>query len=298
MPRGTGTRTLAAVPAQGPGTDRETVMSATTTAGWQVQGNAADAYEAYLVPAIFTPMSRRLVEVADVRPGDRVLDVACGTGVVARAAAERVGSTGVVVGVDLNPDMLDTAARATAGLVPAVDLRQGDVHALPFEDDRFDVTLCEEALQFFADRVGALREMRRVTAPGGRVACSVLRSTERNPVYEVLATALGEFAGSAAETMMRSPFALGDADTLRADARTAGLTDVHIRIAVSEERFPSVAEFVRREAASSPLAGPLGALADDRREALVGALEERLAAHRDDDGLTFHNETHILTGHA
>lgn len=273
-------------------------MSTTTATGWQVHGTAADAYEAYLVPSIFAPMSRRLVAAADVRPGDRVLDVACGTAVVARAAAALVGPTGTVTAVDVNPDMLATAARVTADVAPTIELREGDVHDLPFDDGAFDVTVCEEAVQFFADRVGALREMRRVTTTGGRVAFSVLRSTEHNPVYEVFAAALGEFAGPDAERMMRSPFALGDAAILRRDAEAAGLVEVRVRIAVSEERFPSVAEFIRREGASSPLAGPLGALDDERRRGLVGALEERLAGHLDDDGIAFHNETHVVTARA
>lgn len=274
-------------------------MSTSTTAlGWQLQGNAADAYEAYLVPAIFEPMARRLVAEADVAPGDRVLDVACGTGIVARASAARVGATGSVTGVDINPDMLATADRASADVTPRIDWQQADAAALPFDDDTFDVTLCEEAVQFFTDRVAVLRELRRVTRPGNRVAFSVLRSLEHNPVYGIFARALGEHAGGDAEQMMGSPFALGDREALRAAARQAGLTDIRIRIAVGEERFPSVPEFVRREAASSPLAGPLGALDDDRRGALIESLERDLADHFDDTGLAFHNETHIVTARA
>ena len=269
-----------------------------TERGWQVQGTAADAYEQYLVPAIFDAMAPRLVAAAEVQPGDRVLDVACGTGVVARTAARRVGSTGSVTAVDVNPDMLATARRSAAHVSPPIDWREADVAALPFDDDAFDVVLCEEAVQFFGDRVAALREMRRVAMPGGRVAFSVLRSVEHNRVYAILSRALGEHAGAAAEQMMRSPFAGGDAAALRAAARDAGLTDVCVRIAVNEERFASVAEFVRQEAASSPLAGPLGALAEDRRTALVTSLERQLAPHMDDMGLAFHNETHIVTARA
>lgn len=270
----------------------------TTERGWQLQGTSADAYEQYLVPAIFDAMGRRLVAAAEVQPGDRVLDVACGTGVVARTAARRLGSTGSVTGVDVNPDMLATARRSSAHVAPPIGWREADVAALPFDDDAFDVVLCEEAVQFFGDRVAALREMRRVATPGGRVAFSVLRSVEHNPVYAIVAQALGDHASAAAEQMMRSPFALGDADVLRVAARDAGLTDIRVRIAINEERFDSVAEFVRQEAASSPLAGPLGALAEDRRAALVASLERQLAPHLDDIGLAFHNETHIVTARA
>lgn len=272
-------------------------MSAPPTqhSGWQLQGNAAEAYEAYLVPAIFAAMSRRLVAVANVQTGDRVLDAACGTGVVARAAARQVGPTGAVAAVDINADMLATARQAAAGISPPIDFQQADVTDMPFGDSAFDIVLCEEAVQFFSDRVAALREMRRVTASGGRVMFSVLRSLDHHPVYAVFADALRQHAGPDAAQMMGSPFAFGDAEALRGAAVGAGLHDIEIRIAVNEERFPSVAEFVRREAASSPLAGPLSSLSTDRHAALLETLEQRLAPYVDDAGLAFHNETHIVT---
>ena len=276
------------------GTTTETT-AATPAGGWQLQGNAAEAYQSYLVPAIFRAMSRRLVTAADVGLGDRVLDVATGTGVVARTAAERVGPRGTVVAIDVNPDMLATAARASTDVTPQIDWRQADATELPFGDATFDVVMCQEAIQFLDDRVAALREMRRTASPDGRIIFSVFRSLAHHPVYELLARSLGEHAGLDAATMMGSPFALGDASVLRAAAHDAGLRGVQIQIAINEERFPSVAEFVRREAASSPLAGPLSALDEHALAALVAQLELELASHLDDAGMAFHNETHIVT---
>lgn len=264
----------------------------TTEAGWQLEDDAANAYQSYLVPAIFEPMSHRLVSAAGVESAQRVLDVACGTGVVSRAAARAVGRGGTTTGIDLNADMLAAAARASDD---PIEFRLGDVGDLPFEDGSFDVALCQEAVQFFPDRVAALREMRRVTRPGGRVAFSVFRSLDHHPVYATFAAALGEHAGPEAEAMMESPFALGDPEVLRSAALEAGLEHVEVRISVGAERFPSVVDFVHQEAASSPLAGPLGALDPDRRTALIRDLETKLAPHLDDAGLAFPNETHIVT---
>lgn len=272
-----------------------TMSSTTSETGWQLEGDAAQAYEDHLVRSIFDAMSRRLVEAAGVRPGDRALDVACGTGVVARAAAGIVGSTGSVSGIDINPQMLATARQVARDFEPAIEFHQGDVADLPFEDGMFDVVLCEEAVQFFGDRVGALREMGRVTTPGGCVAFTVLRSLEHHPVYAAFAGALGEHVGPEARGMMSSPFALGDAGTLRSAAQEAGLEEIEIRIAINEERFPSVEEFVVGEAAASPLAGPLAALDRARRDALLATMQNVLAPHLDDAGLAFHNETHIVT---
>lgn len=273
-----------------------TTLKTGTEGGWQLEGSAAGAYQAYLVPAIFDAMSRRLVAAAGVRPGHAVLDVGCGTGVVARAAARVAGPDGAVTGIDVNPEMLATADRASPDT--GIHWERADATALPFPDDTFDVVLCEEVLQFLDDRVTALEQMRRVAVPGGTVALSVLRGLDHNPPYATFVRALERHAGPEAARMMASPFALGDAGTLRREAEAAGLRDVEIRIAVSEERFPSVAEMVRREAASSPLAGPLGALDDGARDALVAAMEEALAEHTDDAGVAFHNETHLVTARA
>lgn len=273
------------------------MATASEAGGWQVEGSAAEAYERYLVPVIFEAAAGRLVEAAGVGAGEQVLDVACGTGVVARAAARRVGPTGAVTGVDVNPEML-AAARRSGEAGAAIEWRQADVVSLPFDDGVFDVVLCQEAVQFFPDPVAAMREMRRVAVSGGRVAFSVFRSLEHHPVYATFAGLLGEHVGPEAEAMMGSPFGLGDAGRLRSLAHEAGLRDVEIRIAIGEERFPSVGELVRWEAASSPLAGPLGRLPEGRRGALVAALERQLASRVDDAGLVFHNETHVVTARA
>lgn len=270
-------------------------MTTTTETGWQLADSAADAYEAYLVPVIFTELAERLVAAAAVAPGQQVLDAACGTGVVARAAAGRVGADGQVTGVDINPDMLSTARRVAEQAGASIEFVQADVAELPFDDDTFDVALCEEALQFVPDPTAVLRELARVTVPGGRIAVSVFRGLDRHEAYATFARLLGEHAGPEAETMMRSPFAFGGAERLRAVAGDAGLVDVDIRIGVGSERFASIQDFVAQEAASSPLAGPLGELSEGRRDALVADLTDALADHIDDAGLVFPNETQVLT---
>lgn len=118
------------------------------------------------------PWVRRLVDVAALRPADHVLDVACGTGFVARKAAEHVGTGGRVVGIDLNTGMIE-AARATADGRDTIEWRTGDAAALPFADASFDVVLCQQGVQFFPDRLQGLREMNRVLRQGGRLAFTV-----------------------------------------------------------------------------------------------------------------------------
>jgi SAM-dependent methyltransferase len=273
-------------------------MTGETQAGWQLAEDSAEAYERYLVPAIFVEMADRLLDLAEVGQGARMLDVGCGTGIVARRAAPRVGAAGRLTALDLNEDMLRVARRVSQGLRPAIEWRQGDALALPFADGSFDVVVCQQALQFFQDPERGLREMRRVTAPGGRVVAAVLRPIRYSPPYGPLADALERHVGREAGAMMRSPFPAWDRDAVKGLAGRAGLRDPHVRIVVGAVRYPSPAEMLRQEAASSPLAGPLRALPAATRESLVRDLEGALAEFVDDAGLAFPLETFVARARA
>jgi ubiquinone/menaquinone biosynthesis C-methylase UbiE len=269
-------------------------MTGDTQAGWQLAEDSADAYERYLVPAIFVEMAERLLDLAGIGKGERVLDVGCGTGIVARRAAARVGGGGHLAGLDLNEGMLRVARRVSQGLRPPIEWRRGDALALPFADGSFDAVVCQQALQFFPDPEKGLREMRRVTAAGGRVAVAVLRDVRYSPPYGPLADALERHAGREAGAMMRSPFQSWDREALKGLVARAGLRDPHVRIVVVAVRYPSIPEMLRQEAASSPLAGPLRALPAATRDALVRELEGTLAGFVDDAGVAFPLETFVV----
>src|SRR5262245_11922824 len=119
---------------------------------WQLAGNAADRYEEILVPTVFGPWATDLLELADLQPGERVLDVACGTGIVARLAAREVGTTGEVTGLDLNAGMLQVARSLLAPSGASVTWVEGSALAMPLLDASFDVVLCQQGFQFFPDR--------------------------------------------------------------------------------------------------------------------------------------------------
>jgi SAM-dependent methyltransferase len=255
--------------------------------GWQLTGSSADAYEQLLVPSIFEPWAQGLVDLAEPRPGEHVLDAACGTGVVARAAATRVGPDGTVTGVDVNAGMLATA-RSTDTVI---SWRHADVTALPFPDDTFDLVLCQQGFQFMADRDAAARELRRVLARPGRLALSTWRAIDRSPGYAAFADALDRHAGAGG--IMRAPFAFGDREPLRSLLLGAGFDRVRIVIDVKLCRFPSVDEFLRFEVLASPLAEPVGRLDAEERDALVADLEDVLDPYVDDDGLALPIESHV-----
>ena len=143
-----------------------------------------EIYQREMVPASFARWAPDLVDLGAVGPGQRVLDVACGTGVVTRLAAERVGSSGRAVGLDVNADMLAAARAASPG--SRIEWHEGSALALPFPDASFDVLFCQQGLQFFPDRAAGLREMRRVLVPGGRLALSCWRSVDHQPGMRAL----------------------------------------------------------------------------------------------------------------
>ena len=218
---------------------------------WQLVRDAAIAYENDFVPAIFDQWPPVLAQIAGIKTGDRVLDVACGTGILAREAAARVGPTGRVTGLDLNDGMLAVARR----LRPELDWRQGDAERLPFEDEVFDVVASQFALMFFPDRVAAMREMWRVLAPRGRLVVAVCAPLAHSKGYSVLASILRREAGEPAAAMVEGYFAVGDEATLEGLCNTAGIACASVHNHEGWARFASIDEFIRIEIKGSPLAG-------------------------------------------
>lgn len=270
-------------------------MTTGSTDGWQLDAGGAETYEEFLVPGLMDRWARDLVATADLQPGERVLDLACGTGIVTRHVAARVGREGAIVGVDLNPAMLDVARRVTSRLATPVRWERTSAETLPFEDGSFDAVLCQQGLQFFPDRLGALEEAFRVTASGGRLVVSTCRSVEHQPGYAALTEIITERIGIDAGDIVRSPYSLGDPHELRTLVTKAGFRDAHLTIVITPFRVPSAAALLQGETASSPLGDVFASLDADVVSGVVEELARRLAAHTDDDGVTFPFETLVLT---
>ena len=236
-----------------------------------LDADAAAFYDRHFVPAIFGKWAPLVVDAASLAPGDRVLDVACGTGVVAREAARRLGERGRVVGLDASACMLDRA-RAAA---PGVEWREGDAAALPFPDESFDDVLCQAALMFLPDRVGALREMRRVLRPGGTLVVQTFGASE---AYDEAAAVLEEVAGREVADVFRAPFALADARTVTALVAEAGFGTVEHDTHRVPATFASIEDFVRTEIEGWILKG----LVDPA--AVLPRMRERLARFVAPDG--------------
>jgi ubiquinone/menaquinone biosynthesis C-methylase UbiE len=203
----------------------QSIESKPTSAAEQAPLNPAEAYELFAVPALFAPAAERLLAAARPQAGERVLDVGTGTGIVARLAAAHVGQSGSVTGLDASADMLSVARAAAVQEGLSIAWQEGLAEHLPFPEGSFDLVLCQYALMFFSDPSSALVDMRRVLAPGGRVALSVFQDIERHPFYAALDQAIERQLGV---STVAAIFALGDADALGESLARAGFRDIVI----------------------------------------------------------------------
>jgi ubiquinone/menaquinone biosynthesis C-methylase UbiE len=266
-----------------------------TQSQWQFVGSVPENYEQYLVSSIFAPWADPLVNLADLQPSQRVLDIACGTGIVARTAARRLGSDGSVIGLDLSAPMLAIARSAAATEGVSIEWREGSAVQLPFVDEEFDVVFCQQGLQFFPDRSASLREMHRVLVRTGKLVLSVWREIEKSPGFLALAEGLARhLSRDAGMSMTSGPFSLSNAEELRKLVADAGFRDINVHPEVKILHYPSSNEFVLRYAAGSPLAAVVAGVDETARSALLTEVADRLGSHIDDHGLAFPIETNIV----
>jgi ubiquinone/menaquinone biosynthesis C-methylase UbiE len=255
----------------------------------QVTRSAAEIYEEFFVPALFAEWAPRVADAAAIGPGDHVLDVACGTGVLAREAASRVGARGRVVGLDRNEWMFEVARR----VAPDIDWVPGLAEALPFAKGEFDVVVSQFGLMFFDDRMTALREMWRVLRPGGRMVVAVWDAAERAPGYATLIALIERLFSEAAANALRAPFSLGDPADLSRLALAAGISDARLETVMGTARFPSIESWVYTDVKGWTLADMID---DAQLTTLQREAQQELARFRQPDGtVAFVAPAHILT---
>lgn len=259
---------------------------------WQVTANAAELYEELLVPTTFKPWAEDLLALAALREGDRVLDVACGTGIVARMAAERVGAAGAVTGLDLNPGMIRVARSVPVPSGAPVTWVEGSALKMPLPDTSFDVVLCQQGLQFLPDQPAGLSEFRRVLVVGGRILLSVWEG--ETPYTRALSTAVERHAGAQAAATLRTSRICPDRDALQLLVSEAGFRDVHVRTRTLHRRLSQIAHFVLRHLAATPVADAVAALSEQARAQLADDARAALAQYEDGDAVVFPETAHVV----
>ena len=254
----------------------------------QVTQSAAEVYEEFFVPALFLEWAPRVADAAQLVPAQKVLDVACGTGVLARESARRVGPVGAVTGLDRNDGMLAVARRKA----PDIDWQLGMAEALCFADGAMDAVVSQLGLMFFEDRRAALREMWRVARPGGRIAVAVWAALESAPGYAAMTVLLQRLFGDRIADALRAPYALGDPKALRSEFSEAGIPSIEIRTWDGTARFPSIESWVHTDVKGWTLSNLID---DEQYGRLLRAAQEDLATYVQRDGtVAFGCAAHIV----
>jgi ubiquinone/menaquinone biosynthesis C-methylase UbiE len=241
-------------------------------------GNSvAEAYEELLVPRMFEPWSKLLLSEAKLSSGESVLDVACGPGTVARSASEMVGPKGKVTATDISPPMLDVArAKPQAPNSAPIEFVESPAHPLKVKDASFALTVCQQGLQFFPEKVEALKEMARVTQPGGRIAVAVWGSLSQNPIMGEVHAALQETIPSSIADLMKAPFSLNDSEELMALAREAGLKNAEVKTLSLPLVFEGGINQTIRFLEATPLAPQIAELPMEQQTELATSIRSRL----------------------
>jgi len=260
---------------------------------WQLTAEAAELYERFVARYILGPWAPLLVDAARLAAGEHVLDVACGTGVVTRVAAQRVGPTGQVVGVDLNPGMIAVARSLPAPVGAPIEWFERSALDLRLGNASFDVVLCQQGLQFFPDKKVALQEMRRVLDHGGRLALSVWNSV--GLYNSAVGDALARFVSKEAAARFNASRQTPAAEELQHLAMEAGFSEVEVRVSRIDAHLPHLDKFILDHLAATPVAPVIAAADPDARDKICASVVKQLQRYADGDGVTYPEETHVLT---
>ncbi len=255
----------------------------------QVVASAAEVYEDFFIPALFEEWPPRVADAAHIGPGQRVLDVACGTGVLARYVAGQVGPDGSVIGVDINDGMLAVARR----IAPEIEWRHGEAEQLPFAGNTFDAVVSQFALMFFRDRQAAIKEMVRVLRPGGHLAVAVWDFIENSPGYAAMAKLLRRLFGEQAADALRFPYVLGDIEVVQSLFANSELPDVEFATYEGTARFPSIESWVYTDIRGWTLADMIDA---EQYETLLREARRELRPFANEEGkVAFSSPAHIIS---
>lgn len=270
----------------------------TDTASSGAPETFAERYEATLVPVIFRPWARELIARATPQDGEDILDLACGTGAVTHEVVLSGIKAGGLTGADYSAGMLEVA-RAKAGRAGfSADWVEADAAALPFEDDRFDVAFCQQALQFFPDRPAALSELRRVMRPGGRVAFCVSQELALNPLLRSQAATLDKWSSPAAGDAVRAICGLPDGVKIRAMFDRAGFNDVAVESVSLDLHHPDGWAFAEGAMGGMHTGDKISQLSAAQREACFGDFLTGLGDCFDGTAIRFPHVSNVITARA
>ena len=254
---------------------------------------AAEIYETQKVVAIFRPLAQATIERINVDPRDRVIDVACGTGIVSRVLAEKHPSLARIAGIDLNQSMIEKARNLTRPGPTRIEWLQTDVLDMPFEEHSFSLAICQQGLQYFPAKERSLAEIRRVLEPGGRLALTVWSGA--SPLFLAIAGALETFIGREIAERSLTPFTFNDKDHIESLLSGSGFKAVSVSRITVDRKVGPAGRSIPREIASNPIAAEVEARGPAIMDKIVELVDEGLAEFRDGEGFVVPQESYLFS---
>ncbi len=262
----------------------------TKKSGWQLSSGGPDAYEKYIVPAYTGAWADEIVNRACLGAGEKILDVACGTGLVARTASEKQNNSDLIYGIDVNEVMIKKARE----IQPSINYHHGDVTEMPFPDNKFDVIFCQQGLQYFPDPSLALEEMNRVLVENGRVLLSVWRPIEYSPFYASLCKILEHYLNRKAASMLSGAFDFGGYEKLKTLFKNAGFNNIKVNIVIKQMSYSPLDEFIAGGLMASPFFKDIQEMQESKREEMLLEINKSNQDYIDDNGLAAPLESYIV----
>ncbi|HBY99075.1 MAG TPA: transposase [Chloroflexi bacterium] len=265
-----------------------------TSTQWQLAREAAERYEQILVPAILGPAAQALANWAEPGEGESVLDVGCGTGVAARFAAEKVGASGRVIGIDVNAGMIEVARSLSTINGTAIEWYENNACQLPLEDQEVDLVLCAQSLQFMTDRRSALAEMHRVLKPDGRAALSLWCDIQENPYFHALTETIARHISQDTAAGLMAIFGLSKANEIRSVLSEAGFHSIKMKVQQLNLALPKLKDFVPRHIIATPMAAGFNAASPLVQVKVIQEVAERLELYTTESEVCIPFRTHLV----
>ena len=247
-----------------------------TSDQWQLARDSAERYQTILTPSILGPFAQALVEFADLQPGERVVDVGCGTGAAARFAAPVVGPSGQVAGVDVNASMIEVARSLPAVEGASIEWHVANATDLPVPEAQTDVVLCAQTLQFLPEKLPSLAEMQRVVKANGRITISLWTPIADNPYFHTLVGAMAEHVGPETAVGLGAAFALSDGAQIRELLTEAGFNEVVMQTVQLDLPLPALRDFVPRHVQATPMANGFNNASAAQQQAVIETVADTL----------------------
>ena len=263
---------------------------------YQLTGKAVEVYEFQKVKAIFRPLAEATLQNVTINENDSVLDVACGTGIMNRVIGEQFPSLNSIVGVDLNPTMIEMAKKLTSDQQERFKWHQSDVVSLPFEDKLFTLVFCQQGLQFFPDKPKAIQEIRRVIKPNGRLVLTVWSAI--SPFFMALAESLDMHIGSETAQKSLAPFAFRDEQVIRDIVTGAGFIEASMTTITILRNIDPANISIPKEIAANPIGSTVAAQEQDVVNRIIKQVEMAIEPYRTDTGYAIPQETFLLQARA